>query len=141
MAKQVVKPKDRINDVFVAGPSAGDEKEYIFSQKAVDDFNAAQKLKVETVNTTFVEYDKRVCYRCNEIGHMAKQCQKVFKKPVAEKFVQKQMVEKPKVEKPNVQNTNVKKQMVQKSRPKSSVVSKGKQEMVSPIRILKGVNR
>ncbi|XP_035841423.1 uncharacterized protein LOC110919758 [Helianthus annuus] len=55
LAKQVVKPKDRIDDVFVAGPSAEDEKEYIFSQKAVDDFNAAQKLKVETVNTTFVE--------------------------------------------------------------------------------------
>ncbi|KAJ0828239.1 putative transcription factor interactor and regulator CCHC(Zn) family [Helianthus annuus] len=94
MAKQVVKPKDRIDDVFVAGPSTENEKEYIFSQKAVDDFNAAQKLKLETVSNTFVEYDKRMCYRCNEIGHMAKQCQKVFKTPVVEKAVQKQVVEK-----------------------------------------------
>ncbi|XP_035842133.1 uncharacterized protein LOC110924517 [Helianthus annuus] len=59
-----------------------------------------QTLKVETVTTSFVEYDKRVCYRCNEIGHMAKQCQKVFKKPVVGKSVQNQVVEKPKVEKP-----------------------------------------
>ncbi|XP_021975239.1 uncharacterized protein LOC110870360 [Helianthus annuus] len=96
MAKQVIKPKEKMNDVFVAGPSTDVEKEYIFSQKVVDDFNAAQKLKEETVNTTFVEYDKRVCYRCNEIGHMAKQCQKVFKKHVVEKPVQKQMVERSK---------------------------------------------
>ena len=109
MAKQVFKPKEKINDVFVAGPSTEVEKEYIFSQKVVDDFNAAQKLKEETVNTTFVEYDKRVCYRCNEIGHMAKQCQKVFKKHVVEKPVQKQIVEKSKVEKSNVQKQNVQK--------------------------------
>ncbi|XP_022031544.1 uncharacterized protein LOC110932524 [Helianthus annuus] len=96
MAKQMFKPKEKINDVFVAGPSTDVEKDYTFSQKAVDDFNAAQKLKEETVNTTFVEHDKRVCYRYNEIGHMAKQCQKVFKKHVVEKPVQKQMFEKPK---------------------------------------------
>ncbi|XP_035832028.1 uncharacterized protein LOC118481047 [Helianthus annuus] len=95
------------------------------SSEKKDGVGKAQKLKEETVNTTFVEYDKRVCYRCNEIGHMAKQCQKVFKKHV--------------VEKPNVQKQNVQKQMVKKSRPKSPVVSKVKKEMVSPIRILKRV--
>ncbi|XP_021975488.1 uncharacterized protein LOC110870613 [Helianthus annuus] len=59
-AKQVFKPKEKINDVFVAGPSVDDEKDYIFSQKAVDDFNAAKKLKEESVKSTFVEYDKRI---------------------------------------------------------------------------------
>ncbi|XP_022008169.1 uncharacterized protein LOC110907502 [Helianthus annuus] len=81
-AKQVFKPKEKMNDIFVAGPSVDDEKNYIFSQKAVDDFNTAKKFKEETLASTFVEYDKRVCYRCNEIGHMAKQCTKVFEKPV-----------------------------------------------------------
>ncbi|XP_035834086.1 uncharacterized protein LOC118482627 [Helianthus annuus] len=78
MTKKVVKPKERMNDVFVA----------------------AQKLKVETVTTTFVEYDKRVCYHCNEVGHMAKQCKKVIEKLVVVKNVEKLKVEKPKVEKP-----------------------------------------
>ena len=122
-AKQVFKPKEKMNDIFVAGPSVDDEKDYIFSQKAVDDFNAAKKLKEETVKSIFVEYDKRVCYRCNEIGHMAKQCKKVFEKPV---FV-----------KPIVQKQTVKKPTVQKPRPKSPVDTKGKKPMVSPIRILK----
>ncbi|XP_035845277.1 uncharacterized protein LOC118491532 [Helianthus annuus] len=124
---------EKIDEKVLDDESEKSEKAH--SEKAVSDFEdegnfldryvpkseKTQKLKEETVNTTFVEYDKRVCYRCNEIGHMAKQCQKVFKKHVVEKPVQKQMVEKPKVEKPNVQ-----KQMVQKSRPKSLVVSKGK---------------
>ncbi|XP_022003752.1 uncharacterized protein LOC110901220 [Helianthus annuus] len=79
MAKKVVKPKDKMNDVFVVGPSVDDEKDYIFSQKAIDDFNAAKKLKEESFKSTFVEYDKRVYYRCNEIGHMAKQCKKFLK--------------------------------------------------------------
>ncbi|XP_035835853.1 uncharacterized protein LOC110888423 [Helianthus annuus] len=59
MAKQVVKPKEKMNDIFVAGPSVDDEKNYIFSQKVVDDFNAAKKLKEEILKSTFVEYDKR----------------------------------------------------------------------------------
>ncbi|XP_021980562.1 uncharacterized protein LOC110876710 [Helianthus annuus] len=58
-AKQVVKPKEKMNDIFVAGPSVDDEKDYIFSQKAVDDFNTAKKLKEETVKSTFVKYHKR----------------------------------------------------------------------------------
>ncbi|XP_021985611.1 uncharacterized protein LOC110881756 [Helianthus annuus] len=44
-----------------------------------------KKLKEETVKSTFVEYDKRVCYRCSEIEHMAKQCKKVIEKPVVVK--------------------------------------------------------
>ncbi|XP_022003992.2 uncharacterized protein LOC110901472 [Helianthus annuus] len=127
-AKQVFKPKEKMNDIFVAGPSVDDEKDYIFSQKAVDDFNAAKKLKEETAKSTFVEYDKRVCYRCSEIGHMAKQCKKVIVKPVFVKpSVQKQTVPKPTVQKSNVQ----------KPRPKSPIDTKGKKPMVSPIRILK----
>ncbi|KAJ0603966.1 putative transcription factor interactor and regulator CCHC(Zn) family [Helianthus annuus] len=113
MAKQVVKPKEKMNDIFVAGPSVDDEKGYIFSQKAVDDFNALKKLIEETFKSTFVEYDKRVCYRCNEIRHMAKQCKKVFEKLV---FV---------------------KPVVKKPRPKPPIDTKGKKPMVSPIRILK----
>ncbi|KAJ0589142.1 putative transcription factor interactor and regulator CCHC(Zn) family [Helianthus annuus] len=137
MAKQVVKPKERIDDVFVCGPSTEIEKDYILSQKAVEDFNAAQKLKAETVSSTFVEYDKRLCYRCNEVGHMAKQCKKVFEKPVVVKTVAKKVVEKPKVEKPKVENNKFSKQNIQKPRPKTPVVAKDKQVMVLPIRILK----
>ncbi|MFS7966341.1 putative transcription factor interactor and regulator CCHC(Zn) family [Helianthus anomalus] len=85
MDKKNVKPKHNMNDVFVAGPSVDAEKEYIFSQKAIDDFDAAKKLKEESFKSPFVEYDKRVCYRCNEIGHMAKQWHKVFEKPIFEK--------------------------------------------------------
>ncbi|XP_022019111.1 uncharacterized protein LOC110919139 [Helianthus annuus] len=48
MAKKNVKPKEKMSDVFVAGPSVDAEKDYIFSQKAVDDFNAAKKLREET---------------------------------------------------------------------------------------------
>ncbi|XP_022023786.1 uncharacterized protein LOC110924051 [Helianthus annuus] len=53
MAKKVVKPKESMKDVLVTGPSVDEEKEYIFSQKAVNDFNAAKKLKEETFKSTF----------------------------------------------------------------------------------------
>ncbi|XP_021996076.1 uncharacterized protein LOC110893269 [Helianthus annuus] len=122
-AKQVFKLKEKMNDIFVAGPSVDDEKDYIFSQKVVDDFNAAKKLKEETVKSTFVEYDKRVCYRCSEIGHMAKQCKKVIEKPV---FV------KPRVQKQTVQKPTVQKSNVPKPRPKSPIDTKGKKPMGLP---------
>ncbi|XP_022024731.1 uncharacterized protein LOC110925068 [Helianthus annuus] len=108
MAKKEVKPKEKLSDVFVAGKNTVAEKDYIFSQKAVDDFNAAKKLKDETNRSTFVEYDKRVCYHCNEIGHMAKQCVKEIEKPV-----------------------------FQKPKPKISNDVKGKTTMVPVVRILK----
>ncbi|MFS7996078.1 putative transcription factor interactor and regulator CCHC(Zn) family [Helianthus anomalus] len=85
MAKNEVKPKEKLCDVFVAGKNMVDEKDYIFSQKAIDDFNAAKKLKQETYRSTFVEYAKRICYRYNEIGHMAKQCVKKLERPVLQK--------------------------------------------------------
>ncbi|MFS7947364.1 putative transcription factor interactor and regulator CCHC(Zn) family [Helianthus anomalus] len=106
--KQEFKPKEKLNEVFVAGKNNVAEKDYIFSQKAVDDFNAAKKLKEETNKSTFVEYDKRVCYRCNEIGHMAKQCVKRLEKPV-----------------------------LQKPKAKISTDVKGKTPLISPVRILK----
>ncbi|XP_021971805.1 uncharacterized protein LOC110866970 [Helianthus annuus] len=110
MDKKNVKSKEKMSDVFVVGPSVDAEKEYIFSQKAIDDFNAAKKLREETYKTTFVEYDKRICYRCNEIGHMAKQCMKKLEKPV-----------------------------LQKPKSKAPTDVKGKKPMVSPVRILKRV--
>ncbi|XP_022032415.1 uncharacterized protein PFB0765w-like [Helianthus annuus] len=108
MDKKDFKPKEKLSDVFVAGKNTVAEKDYIFSQKAVDNFNAAKKLKNETNRSTFVEYDKRICYRCNEIGHMAKQCDKKIEKPV-----------------------------FQKPKLKTSKDVKGKTPMVSPVRILK----
>ncbi|XP_021998289.1 neurofilament medium polypeptide-like [Helianthus annuus] len=138
--KSVFKPKEKLNEIFVVGPSVDDEKDYIFSQKAVDDFNAAKKLKEESVKSTFVEYDKRVCYRCSEIGHMAKQCQKVIEKlvqkSVVKPSVQKPIVVKP-VQKQTVSKPTVPKSNVQKPRPKSPTDTKGKKPMASPIRILK----
>ncbi|MFS7948413.1 putative transcription factor interactor and regulator CCHC(Zn) family [Helianthus anomalus] len=108
MDKNEVKPKDKLSEVFVAGKNTVAEKEYIFSQKSVDDFNAAKKLREETNRPTFVEYDKRICYRCNEIGHMAKQCVKKIEKPV-----------------------------FQKPKSKNSTDVKGKTPMIFPVRILK----
>ncbi|XP_022040508.1 uncharacterized protein LOC110943059 [Helianthus annuus] len=121
---QVVKTViDQVLDDESENSEKANSVKSVYDSEEDGNFLDAQKLKVETVTSTFVEYDKRVCYRCNEIGHMAKQCQKVF--------------EKPKVEKPKVQNKSISKQMVHKSRPKSPVVEKGKQKMISPIRILK----
>ncbi|MFS7962471.1 putative transcription factor interactor and regulator CCHC(Zn) family [Helianthus anomalus] len=108
MAKDEVNPKEKLSEVFVAGKNTVAEKDYIFSQKAVDDFNVAKRLKDETNRSTFVEYEKRICYRCNEIGHMAKQCVKKIEKTV-----------------------------FQKPKPKTSNDVKGKTPMISPLRILK----
>ncbi|XP_021979548.1 uncharacterized protein LOC110875656 [Helianthus annuus] len=108
MAKNEGKPKERLGEVFVTGKSTVEEKEYIFSRKAIDDFNAAKKLIDETFKSTFVEYDKRICYRCNEIVHMAKQCMKNLEKPI-----------------------------LQNPRPKTPTDNKGKKPMISPVRILK----
>ncbi|XP_021995902.1 uncharacterized protein LOC110893090 [Helianthus annuus] len=82
--------------------------ENVEKSKAIDDFNAAKKLREETYKSTFVEYDKRICYRCNEIGHMAKQCMKKLEKPV-----------------------------LQKPKSKTPTDNKGKKPMISPVRILK----
>ncbi|XP_021985049.1 uncharacterized protein LOC110880937 [Helianthus annuus] len=108
MAKNEVKPKERLEEMFVAGKSTVEEKEYIFSQKAIDDFNATKKLRDESYKSTFVEYDKRICYCCSEIGHMAKQCMKRIENPV-----------------------------LKKPRLKTPTDNKGKKPMVSPVRILK----
>ncbi|XP_021996029.1 uncharacterized protein LOC110893220 [Helianthus annuus] len=89
MAKKEVKPKEKLSEVFVAGNNTEVEKDYIFSKQAIDDFIAAKKIRDETNRSTFVEYDKRICYRCNEIGHMAVtwwiQCVKKIIKPVFHK--------------------------------------------------------
>ncbi|XP_022040293.1 uncharacterized protein LOC110942838 [Helianthus annuus] len=61
------------------------EKDYIFSKQAVNDFIAAKKIRDEANRSTFVEYDKRICYRYNEIGHMAKKCVKKMIKPIFHK--------------------------------------------------------
>ncbi|MFS7929147.1 putative transcription factor interactor and regulator CCHC(Zn) family [Helianthus anomalus] len=119
MAKKNVKPKDKMSDVFVAGPSVDAEKDYIFSQKAVDDFNAAKRLKEVTNKSTFVEYDKRICYRYNEIGHMAKQCVKKIEKPTFQK------------PKPKTSN-DVKGKTSYDVKGKTSNDVKGKTTMVSP---------
>ncbi|XP_021975463.1 uncharacterized protein LOC110870586 [Helianthus annuus] len=108
MAKKQVKPKEKLSEVFVAGNNTEVEKDYIFSKKAIDDFIAAKKIRDETNRSTFVEYDKRIRYRCNEIGHMAKQCVKTIIKPV-----------------------------FHKSKQKISNDVNGKSPMVSPVRILK----
>ncbi|MFS7912189.1 putative transcription factor interactor and regulator CCHC(Zn) family [Helianthus anomalus] len=113
VGKQEFKPKEKLYEVFLSGMNTVAEKDYIFNQKAVDDFNAAKKLKEETNKSTFVEYENRICYRCNEIGHMAKQCTKKFEKPI------------------------FKKPVLQKPKPKVSTNVKGKTQMISPIRILK----
>ncbi|XP_021996155.1 serum response factor-binding protein 1-like [Helianthus annuus] len=118
------------------------EDEGNFLDQYIPKSEKTKKLKEESVKTTFVEYDKRVCHRCSEVGHMAKQCQKVIEKPVVVKPVQKPIVQKPIVQKPSVQKQTVQKSTVQKSnvqkpRPKSPIDTKGKKPMVSPIRILK----
>ncbi|MFS7963864.1 putative transcription factor interactor and regulator CCHC(Zn) family [Helianthus anomalus] len=108
MAKKEVKPKENLSEVFLAGNKTEVEKDYIFSKQEIEDFIAAKRIKDVANKSNFVEYDKRICYRCYEIGHMAKQCVKKIIKPV-----------------------------FHKPKPKNSKKVKGKSPMVSPVSIVK----